>query len=155
MRKKLLIIALLMVIVVAALISDSVADVVNGRRYPADMAVISYNDSGDRRAENSVIVKSGDCFKVELSASGGTGYQWNLLTEKLALIKVLDRTAGPANQFFSIPGGQQKWVYYLQAKKGYAGQEILRFRLARPVARPREPEDSSAKLFILTVMVRE
>ena len=100
--------------------------------------------TNDHRME----VKPGAYVRVELTAAGGTGYEWQLRNEELQTLEVSYKTSDPLEP--GKAGGPVKTVFIMKVKENARGEERLYFSLVRPW----EKQGKEAKEFELTVWLR-
>lgn len=148
-RKKIAIMAILLITLAIAATTVS-AEGKDSRDYLVSTTIVLIGDGGGKSAE-AIPVKAGDYFKVVLYAAGGTGYEWVLENKDLKLVEAVDEFINPVDGAQNLPGGQVRWVFYLQLKADALGQETLQFALKRPW----EPKAEPAQVFGLTVTAKE
>lgn len=74
----------------------------------------------------------GDCFKLQLYHSGGTGYEWQLLNkEDLQGLELLGQFTEPVEKDTLKVGGKARTEFMFRAK-GKSREETLIFSLQRP-----------------------
>lgn len=116
--------------------------------FPVTMTVVVAGDC--ERGEESVEIKPGQFFKVDLYAAGGTGYAWTLVNSDFALLELAGDSAGPVDSDSTRTGGRVKWSYFLKVKEAASGQEVVKFALKRAW----EKDAAPARSFDLTVVAR-
>lgn len=108
------------------------------REYPIS-ATIMLEGCGNVQYEQTLDLKSGDYFRVELFAAGGTGYQWTLENENPELIKLVYQNSGPVDAAKNIAGGKARTVFIFQATSSTNTPEVLHFALKRPWEKAEKP----------------
>ena len=100
------------------------------REYPIS-ATIMLEGSGEAQYAQTLTLKPGEYFRVELFAAGATGFQWICTPEKPELAKIVYQNTAPVDAYKNMCGGKTKTVYIFRVNAGVNDQETLQFSLQR------------------------
>lgn len=115
---------------------------------PAKVA-IRVDGAGKGVTEVAATLLPGDSVRVELTASSGTGYSWQMEGAP-ALVTVEKSGPQPLRSAEGLVGGPYREVYVLRAGET-AGSETVRFVLARPW----EDKNRAVKSLAISVTVKQ
>lgn len=130
MKETIRIMLLVSLVMVATYVTAS-AEEKKVNEYVITTQIVMSSDTGEKKVD-AVEVKPEECFKVILTAAGGTGYSWEFDSKAAVLVEVLDHYTSSVTSEPELVGGPLRWIFYLRAKENAIGQETLHFYLKRP-----------------------